>query len=126
MSKLFVGFLNSAQLAALHAAGHVLADAGLSEGQKLVATLKTTSIGAAVTADIKAVSDKSLTGAQKFEEVVANTAPLILSYATGGGLTSLVADAADIARELVQSLYNDTLGAAQKAVTAAAPAAQAA
>ncbi len=123
MSKLFVGFLNSAQLAALHAAGHILADAGLSEGQKLVATLKSTSIGQVVTNDIAALKDQNLSGAEKFAKVLANTAPLVLSYATGNGLTSLVGDGIGIAQELVQSLYNDTLGAAKAALAVAAPAA---
>ncbi|UAK24170.1 Pam3-gp28 family putative phage holin [Sphingomonas nostoxanthinifaciens] len=123
MSKLFVGFLNSAQLTALHAAGHAVEQFALSETQKVVATLKATSIGATVTADIKALKDSTLTGAEKFEQVVTNTAPLVLSYVTGGGLASLASDAADVARELVQSLYNDVASALK---VAAAPAAAAA
>lgn len=124
MSKLFIGFLSAAELAALHDAGHIAEALVLSEPQKLVATLKTTSIGAAVTADIHTLKDSTLTGVQKFEQVVANTAPLILKYVTGGG-SAIVADAADVARELVQSLYNDLTGAVKAAAAAAtsAPAA---
>ncbi|WP_404711470.1 hypothetical protein [Sphingomonas sp. MMS24-J13] len=120
MSKLFVGFLNAAQLAALHAAGHVLESRALSAGQQLVATLKGTSIGAAVVGDIKALTDSSLSGAEKFEKVVANTAPLVLQYVVGGGFSTIVGDAKDLARELVQSLYNDVIGSATKAADAAA------
>ena len=126
MSKLFLGFLNAVQLSALHAAGHIVTDAGISEGQKLVATLKTTSIGAAVTDDIQALTDKDMTGAQKFEQVVANTAPLVLSYATGGGLPALAVDAGGVARELVQSLFNDLKAAAPKVAATAVEAAIAA
>ncbi|UAK25681.1 hypothetical protein [Sphingomonas nostoxanthinifaciens] len=123
MSKLFVGFLSSAQLTALHAAGHAVEQFALSETQKVVATLKTTSIGATVTADIKALEDSTLIGAEKFEQVVANTAPLVLPYVTGGGLASLAADAGDVARELVQSLYNDAATALKTAAASAAVAA---
>ncbi|UAK25510.1 hypothetical protein [Sphingomonas nostoxanthinifaciens] len=122
MSKLFVGFLSSAQLTAHHAAGHAVEQFALSETQKVVATLKTTSIGATVTADITALKDSTLTGAEKYEQVVANTAPLVLSYVTGGGLASLASDAADVARELVQSLYNDVASALKPAAAPAAAA----
>lgn len=109
MTKLFVGFLNTAQLAALHDAGHAIEQFAVSEVQKAVGVLKTTSIGATVVADIAAAKDTQLSGAQKFEQVFANTVPLVLKYVTGGGVEAVEADVADIARELVQSTYNDVL-----------------
>jgi hypothetical protein len=79
-----------------------------SETSKVVAALVATDIGAAVKADILAVKDHSLSGSQKFEKVVANTVPLLLKYATGGGIAAVEADVISIARALVQVVYTDT------------------
>lgn len=120
MSKFFVGFLNTAQLAALHNAGHSVEAFVLSEPAKLVATLASSSIGATVKADITALMDKSLSGAEKFEQVLASTLPLVVKYATNPG--TIITDAGGIARALVQTLYNDVVGAVKHAAdTVASP-----
>lgn len=121
MSKFFVGFLNAAQLNALHNAGHAVEAFALSEPAKLVATLASSSIGATVKADITALMDQNKSGLQKFEEVVANTLPLVEKYVAGPG--TIITDAEGIARGLVQQVYNDVVGAVKAAVApAAAPA----
>lgn len=96
--------LSSKQIAAIKAEASSLA---LSEAGKAVAYLKTTEIGKAVAADIDAINNRKLSGSQKFEKVVANTAPLIVKYVTGGGLAAVEADVLDLARGVVQSVYND-------------------
>ena len=100
---LFFGLFTAEQLAAVHAGGHVIEQLALSEGQKLVAHLKSTSIGAVVTADIAALKDETLTGAAKFEKVVGPTTPLVLSYIARGGWAAFAGNA----RELLQSLFDD-------------------
>ena len=115
----FVGLLTAAQLAAVHSAGHAIEQFALSEPQRLVATLKANSIGATVTAEIANLKDATLSGAEKFEKAVAIATPLVEKYVAGGA-GSIVADVEGVARELVQSLYNDTIGAAKAALAAAA------
>lgn len=82
-------------------------DFALSEVQKVVAALKATDIGKAVAANIKAIENDALTGLQKFETVVSNTVPLIVSYVTGGDVKAALSDLEHIARELTQSVFND-------------------
>lgn len=79
----------------------------LTEEQKAVAALKQTAIGAAVAADIKALKSDTMSGQQKFEEVVKNTLPLIVSMIAEGGVQKTVKDVEDIGRALVQSVFND-------------------
>ena len=81
----------------------------LTEAQKAVAALKQTTIGATVAADVKAISDKALSGTEKFEAVVANTMPLIANFLTSGGRKTAIAEVEDVARALVQDVFNDTL-----------------
>lgn len=80
----------------------------LTESQKAVAALKQTPIGAAVASNIAAIESEALSGQQKFEAVVANTLPLIVSYVAQGGVKAVVDDVEDIGRALVQQVYNDT------------------
>lgn len=89
-------------------AGQAVQTFALSEADKVVAALKTTHIGSAIAADIAAVSNKKLSGSQKFAAVLANTIPLVVTYATGGGIKAAADDVSDIARALVQSVFNDT------------------
>jgi len=116
MAFLGIHILSSKQLEAVkaEAAGFAVSEAG-----KAVAVLKQTSIGSIVAKDIAAMQDKNLSGAQKFSTVVANTAPLVLKYATAGGLVAVLADVEDIARSLVQSVYNDTKSTTAGRVAAA-------
>jgi hypothetical protein len=108
MSFLGIHILSDAALAHLKAAGHDVTTFAATEADKAVIALKSTDIGATVAADIASVKDNALTGSQKFEAVLANTLPLVLKYVTGGGLSAVVTDVEDIARSLVQSVFNDT------------------
>ena len=99
-----IRILSSQQLAAIKAEAASLA---LSEASRAVAALKQSEIGNVVAKDIMVMSASNLTGVQKFEKVVANTAPLLVKYVTGGGFAAVEADVMDIARNLVQSIYND-------------------
>lgn len=108
MSFFGIHILSDAAVAHLKAAGHDVTEFVASEADKAVIALKGTSIGATVAADIAAVTDHALTGPQKFEKVLANTLPLVLQYVTGGGFAGVLKDVEDIARGLVQSVFNDT------------------
>ena len=99
-----IHILSSKQLAAIKADAASLA---LTEAGKAVEILKATDIGKAVAADIASISDRKLSGVQKFEAVVANTAPLIVKYVTSGGFAAAQGDVVDIARALVQQTFND-------------------
>ena len=90
-------------------AGQSVKAFAMTEVQKAVAALKTTSIGAIVAADIASLKDARLTSAQKFETVVANTLPKIVELATTPGAVKVeLSDVESVARELVQSVFNDT------------------
>ncbi|MGY2732408.1 hypothetical protein [Sphingomonas sp. UYP23] len=117
MSKLFIGFLSAAQMTALHAAGHTLETGPVSAGQHAVAIIKANPIGALISADIATLQDSTLSGAEKAAKVVASAGSLIETLVTGGTVT-LVASVEDTAREVVQSLYNDGLGAVVAALSA--------
>ena len=121
MSKFFIGFLSAAQLVALHDAGHAVETFALTEPQKLVATLKTTSIGATVAAEVANLKDQSISGAEKFAKALFIATPLVVHYVAAGP-ASIVTDAEGVARELVQSLYNDMVAAAKTVITPAVPA----
>lgn len=118
MSKLFIGFLSAAQMTALHAAGHTIETGLVSAGQHAVTIIKANPIGALIAADIATLKDDKLTGAEKANNVVASAIPLIESLVAGGAVT-LVASVENTAREVVQSIFNDTIGAVETAVVAA-------
>lgn len=87
--------------------GNAVGEVALSEVQHAVAALKQTDIGKTVAADIKSLKDSTLSGTAKFEQVLGNTLPLIISYASGGGVSAVLTDVESIGRELVQSTFND-------------------
>ena len=78
-----------------------------SEAAKIVAALKETHIGTAVANDVSALTNSTLTGAQKFESVVSTTIPLVLTYVTSGGIAAVESDVEGIAKSLVQTIYTD-------------------
>ena len=92
--------LSSAELASIKSFA-------LTEGEKAVAALKQTDIGKTVAADIATVASTTLTGPQKFEQVLTNTLPLIQALFTKQGQTVELADLEDVGRSLVQTVYND-------------------
>ncbi len=84
-------------------------DFAMSEVQKAVAVLKATSIGTVVANDISALMNANMSGEQKFASVLASTTPLIVSFLSGKGVAQIaLTQVEDIARELIQSMYNDT------------------
>jgi FixJ family two-component response regulator len=88
-------------------AAHVV-DFAVSEVQHAVAVLKTTELGAQVAQIVKDVSAKDLSGAQKFEAALADVLPLAVSFLTTKGAIGLaVSEVEDVARELLQSTFND-------------------
>ena len=105
MSKtLFVGLLTAAQMTALHQAGHVLA----APTQQAVAALMQLPIAQTVASDIATLRDASLSGVEKFEKVVAKTAPALVELFAGKGVTKTVDEVFSIAREFVQTVFNAT------------------
>lgn len=108
MVKIFgLRIITKGQFNELKAAAATALNIVPSETAKAVLALKQTEIGAAVASDIKAISSKDLTGAEKFETVLANTLPLVLSFLTGNGLSVALDEIEDIGRALVQSVFND-------------------
>ena len=100
--------LSKSQLNDLKAAAESALNIVPSETAKAVLALKQqTEIGAAIANDIEAISSKDMTGAEKFEAVLANTLPLVLSFLTGKGLSVALDEIEDIGRALVQSVFND-------------------
>ena len=91
----------------------------LSETAKAVqALIALPTIGPVVAADIASVTDSRLSNAQKFEQVVANTAPLILTVLTKAGRAATLSDVDSLTRATVQQVFNDA--ASTKAGTVAA------
>ena len=78
-----------------------------STASQVVAALKETHIGTVVANDVSAAESSTLTGSQKFEQIVSNTIPLVLEYVTGCGIAAVEADVEGIARSLVQVIYTD-------------------
>ena len=109
--------LSAAALAHLKEAGHEVETFAISEVQKAVAAAKQTDLGAAVTAAINDATTTVLPVAQRLEKVVADIAPQVVRYVSGGGVTAVIADVESFARELVQSVFNDAKST--KAVTVA-------
>lgn len=80
-----------------------------AEADKAVAILKQTEIGDAVADSIKAIKDAEMSGLEKFQAVVGEIAPLLLDYVSKGGIPAVIDDVEDVARQLVQSVYNDVM-----------------
>lgn len=122
--KLFLSVGTSAQIEAFKAAGQEIVHDAVSAGQHVVAVIKASPIGGQIVDAIQTmVSGKNpdgtpMSGVQKGERVLADAVPLIAGFAADGGV-SLVTSAENTAREVVQSLYNDTVGAAKDAADAA-------
>jgi len=94
-------------------AAHVV-DFAVSEVQHAVAILKTTELGAQVAQIVKDVTAKTntdgspMTGAQKFEHALADVLPLAVAFLTTKGAIGVAVDEVeDVARELLQSTFND-------------------
>jgi hypothetical protein len=86
---------------------------------RVVAALKQTKLGDATVDSIQAVANSDLSGAQKFERVVAEISPLVVEYVRAGGGKAAVTDVEDLTRTLVQSVYTElkSVGFTQVAAT---------
>jgi len=78
-----------------------------SETAKAVQALRQSEIGAAVASDIEAIASKDMSGAEKFEAVLANTLPLVVKFIAKGGIEPALKEVEDIGRALVQTVFND-------------------
>jgi hypothetical protein len=85
--------------------GHLFKAAPAAD--RVVAALKQTKLGDAVIDSINAVASKELTGAQKFDAVVAEVSPLVVDYVRAGGTKAAATDVEDLTRALVQSTYTE-------------------
>lgn len=113
--------LDDAAMAAIKQAGHDVLEAPISAGQHLVAAFKASPEGQTLL-NVMHTLEGSGSGIEKFNKAAAEAEPLLLQFVTGGG-HSVVARIEDIAKEAVQSLFNDEFSAAKKAVTAVGTAA---
>lgn len=113
--------VSATALAALQAGGHDFVQAEVSAGQHAVATIKTSPVGQQIATIIHLVADKNMSGAEKASAVLVEAVPLIASFVADHGV-SLIASIEDTGREVIQSLYNETIGAIAKATATAAAA----
>lgn len=82
---------------------------GESEATKVITALRQTDIGAAVAADISTVEGNSeMNPTEKFDQVVANTLPLVQKFVSEGGVPAAETDLLSITKGLVQMVYLDT------------------
>jgi hypothetical protein len=97
----------------------LIAPVVLSEGQKAVAAIASSTVGQTIADEIHIVASADMSGPQKFEAVVAKATPLLLTLASDGP-AGLVDDVEDLARAVVQEIYNRvasvTIGAVAKAI----------
>ena len=94
-------------LAVLKAAGKEIETFVMSEGQKLVASVKQTGLGTTALNIISALESHTATGTEKMEMLIAALVPALNSLEANGGLKGLVTSIEDFAREFAQSAYND-------------------
>ena len=105
--KIFgIRIISDAKFQALKAEAEDFID---TEADKVVAALKQTEIGDAVADSIRAIKDANLSGQEKFAAVVGEIGPVVLDYVISGGIPAVLDDVEDIARQLVQSVYNDVM-----------------
>jgi hypothetical protein len=77
-----------------------------TDTQKIVAVLLTLPIASAARDNILSLANDSLSGKQKADLVVAKALPALVCLITDKGMAVPAGDLEDIARELVQTLYN--------------------
>ena len=125
-----LAWLSPAHVSALAATGHTLEADAVSLVAQVAHALETaavateavaekTTIGALIVADIKSVASHDLTNQQKFEQVVANTLPVVLGIAATGGVSLAKSDVLSLVNALVQNVYT-----AEVSTTAGATAAK--
>jgi len=97
------------KIAGIFSKKNITAVIELTDAQKAIAALKNTEVGAAVAADIKALTSSTLSGPEKFEAVVVNTLPLLVDALKAGGITKGLKEVEDIGRAFVQDVFNSTV-----------------
>jgi hypothetical protein len=97
----------------------LIAPVVLSEGQKAVAAIASSDVGKTIADEIGIIASAKMTGAEKFEAVVAKAKPLLVELAADGP-NAIVDDVEDLARAVVQEIYNRvaslTIGVVAKAI----------
>lgn len=83
----------------------------LTETQEVIALLMTLPIAKTVRANILTIANDSLSGQQKFDVVLGRTIPSLIALTKGRGFETAAGDIEDIARGLVQAIYNDVASA---------------
>jgi len=107
MKVLGLRIIKNSQFRELKAAADTALTLAPSEVAKAVQALWQSETGAAVSADIEAISSKNLTAADKFEGVLANTLPLVLGLLNKNGLSAALEEIEDIGHQPVQAVFND-------------------
>jgi hypothetical protein len=115
-----IATLEQDAITVLKQAGIAIEQFVLSEGQKVVATLKETPLGTDAENLISALMNSAVSGSAKMASVVAALVPLTEDLVASGSISGLVNTVEDTVRELAQSIYNDFVAAAAKAADAAA------
>lgn len=92
-------------------AAHELVEIMLTETQEAIALLMTLPIAKTVRDNILTIANDSLSGQQKFDVVLGRTIPALIALTRGKGLETAAGDIEDIARGLVQAIYNDVASA---------------
>ncbi len=119
-------FANDAQKAvikqALADAGHVVEVAAKSAADDLVLALKASPVGAFIASEMATLKDSTLTGAEKFEQVVAKAIPAAITLFAAGGVTATAEQLEDTVHGAAQLIYNQTLSTTVPALVADASA----
>ncbi len=115
-------FANDAQKAiikqALADAGHVVELAAESAADDLVLALKKTTVGTFIASEIATLKDSTLTGLEKFEQVVEKAIPAAITLFAAGGVTKVAGEVEDAVRATVQLIYNQTTSTTVPALAA--------
>ena len=107
--KLFKNIIASVSGLFAGISGKSIKDFVVSETQQAVAVLKKTEVGQLVAEEIKIVNSSTLSGPQKFEQVLSKAMPLIKDLVAAGGAKVVLKDVEDIGRALVQEVFNDVM-----------------
>lgn len=97
----------------------LISPAVISEGQKAVAAIASSTVGKVIADEIHIVASADMTGAEKRAAVVAKAKPLIAELIAGDG-KAMINEVGDVAEAVVQEIYNRvasiTVGAVAKAI----------
>lgn len=106
--------LTDEQRQALKEIGHDVLEAPISAGQHIVAAFKASPEGKQVLQIMHDLEATGMSGTEKFAKAAGDAVQLVTNFVTSGGHSILVR-VEDLAKEAVQSLFNDEFSAAKKA-----------